>query len=76
MGLECMDARCEQHALHLLRYGRILTEEELVAKIEAVDRTSISRVASRLLAGPPTVAALGPIDGLESYDGIEARFAA
>ncbi len=76
MGLESMDARCEQHALHLLRYGRILTEEELVAKIEAVDRTSISRVASRLLAGPPTVAALGPIDGLESYDGIEARFAA
>ncbi len=76
MGLESMDARGEIHALHLLRYGRVLTEEELVARIEAVDETAIERVAARLLESPPSVAALGPIGGLQSYENIRARLAA
>jgi hypothetical protein len=36
----------------------------------------VRRVARRLLQGKLTLAALGPIDGLESLDKIAARLAA
>jgi len=76
MGAESMDARCEQHALDLLRYGRVIETAEMTAQIAAVDRAAVSRVGARLLKGPPSLAALGPVEGLEPYDRIQSRLAA
>ena len=42
----------------------------------AVDAAAVRRVARRLLEGDLTLAALGPIDGLESLDKIASRLAA
>ena len=47
-----------------------------MARIEAVDQDAVRRVARRLLKGELTLAALGPIDGLETIDRIAARLAA
>ena len=76
MALESSGARCEQAARHLLIHGRPLPYGEVVARIEAVDQNAVRRVARRLLAGNFTLAALGPIDELESLDRIVARLAA
>ena len=48
----------------------------LFRSIEAVDQDAVRRVARRLLQGELTLAALGPIDELESLDRIAARLAA
>jgi predicted Zn-dependent peptidase len=48
---------------------------EIVAKVEAVDTESVTRVARRLATTPPTVAALGPLGNLESYDRVLERLA-
>ncbi|MGD9885139.1 MAG: insulinase family protein, partial [Reyranella sp.] len=69
-------ARCEQAARHLIIHGRPIPYAEIVARIEAVDEEAVRRVAQRLLQGRLTLAALGPIDGLESLDRITARLAA
>jgi predicted Zn-dependent peptidase len=54
-------------------FGRPIPTGEVVAKIEAVDAASVSRVMRRLAASPPTFAALGPVGRIESYAAIAAR---
>lgn len=77
MGLESSSARCEQMARHLLLRGRLLSNEELVEKIDSVDVSAVERFAERLLNRPKlVVSALGPITQLESQGKIAARFGA
>jgi predicted Zn-dependent peptidase len=73
MSLEGTMSRCEQLGQQLLIYGRPIPVEETAAQIAAVDREAIVRVARRLIAGKPTLAALGPTGRMESYDRIAAR---
>jgi predicted Zn-dependent peptidase len=76
MGLESTSNRCEQHAAHQLIFGRPVAPAELVEKVEAVDAAAVARVARTLTAARPTVAALGQVGGLESFERIAARLAA
>lgn len=73
MSLESTSARCEQLARQLAVYGRPLPVAEMVAKVEAVDETAVRRVARRLLGSRPTVAAIGPIGRMESYEKTASR---
>jgi predicted Zn-dependent peptidase len=76
MSLESTQARCERLARHLLVFGRPLTIAEMTERVDAIDSEAVVRVANRILPqGQPTIAAVGPIDKLESYDSIAARFA-
>jgi predicted Zn-dependent peptidase len=68
MSLESTNARCEQLARQLMVHGRILSIEELVSKIEAVDEAAVVRVANRLFSTRPTFAAIGPLANVTSYD--------
>jgi predicted Zn-dependent peptidase len=75
MSLESPSARCEQLARHVLIYGRPLPTAEIIDQVEAVDVAATTGAARRLIDdGRPTVAALGPIDTLDSYDAIAGRF--
>jgi predicted Zn-dependent peptidase len=75
MSLESTSARCEQLARQLMIFDRPIPTAEIVAKIEAVDTKAVARVARRLGGHPPTLAALGPIAGVESYDEVAKRLA-
>jgi predicted Zn-dependent peptidase len=75
MGLESSAARCEQMARQLLVFGRSIPPAELIAKVDAVDAGTLRRIAAETIAaGPMSLAALGPLGGLESYDLLAARF--
>lgn len=74
MSLESTSARCERLAQHLFLYGRPLTSEEIVAKIDAVDEAAVVRAAKRVIATKPSFAALGPTAGLRRLPPITARF--
>lgn len=75
MALESSMSRCEQLGQQLLVYGRPVPVDEMVQRIDAVDSEAVMRVARRLRACMPTVAALGPVSGLEDYSRITARLA-
>jgi predicted Zn-dependent peptidase len=73
MALESPLARAGQMARHVLIYGRPLKLEEIVQDIEAVTIADIARLSRRMLATPPTVAAIGPIGGLPDDAAITER---
>jgi predicted Zn-dependent peptidase len=73
MSLESTSSRCEQLARQIMVYGRPIPTEEVVAKVEAVDSADIVRVAKRMFATTPTIAAIGPLAKLESYDSMASR---
>lgn len=75
MGLERPSARAEQIAAHLLAYGRVIPIEEIKQKLDAVSVSAVRGVGERLMATRrPAIAALGPIDSLESYESFAGRF--
>ena len=73
MSLESTNSRCEQLARQLMVHGRILSVDEVVAKIDAVDQDAVVRVANRLFRTTPTVAAIGPLAKVAGYDEIRSR---
>ena len=76
MSLESSSARCEQLAQHLMIHGKPFDPLDIVGRIEMVDDAAIRRVVARWRSAPPTLAALGPLSGLEEFDSIRDRFAA
>jgi predicted Zn-dependent peptidase len=76
MALESTSARCEQVAQHLLVYGRIVPIEEIVARVDAVEAADVARLARRIFATPPTLAAVGPLQRLEPLAALGRRIAA
>ncbi len=74
MGLERPGSRAEQIAGQLFALGRIQPVAEIVAQLEAVDAAALRRFAVRTMQ-TPSIAALGPVAGLESHDRFSARFA-
>ncbi len=72
MSLESSASRCEQLARQMIVYKRPIPIDETIAKIDAVDGAAIRRVAERLLSGPPTVTALGPVPDLEDLEKLAA----
>jgi len=76
MGQESPAARCEVHARQTLIYDRVVPATEIAAEIDKVTLEQVQSLAKRLFVGvTPTVAALGPIKNLETYDRFAARFA-
>lgn len=75
MSLESSSARAEQLGRQMLIYGRPLDIDEVMGRIDAVDIAAVRRAARRMLtAGRPSLAAIGPLARLESYDRVAARF--
>ncbi|MBB3930567.1 putative Zn-dependent peptidase [Kaistia hirudinis] len=74
MSLESPAARAGQLARQMLLFGRPITTEELVARIDAVSVERVRRLAERIFtSGSPTMAAIGPIDKLIERDRIAER---
>jgi predicted Zn-dependent peptidase len=73
IGLESSFNRAETLALNLLTYDRVVSPEETLAQIDAVDSAALQHVAAHMMQAPPTVTALGPIETLASYDEIATR---
>jgi predicted Zn-dependent peptidase len=59
MALESSSVRAEQMARHLLTHGELIPSQELVARVDAVTRTAVRDVASRIANAAPTVAVVG-----------------
>ncbi|WP_230530595.1 M16 family metallopeptidase [Microvirga roseola] len=74
--LETPGGRIERIARQLLSWGRIVPSEEIVRKVDALDADQVQEAGRRLLQGPPTLAAIGPIKGLPTLESIASRLRA
>lgn len=68
MSLEHPTARCEQNAGHLLTFGRLLDKEEILEKIADTSVQKVIDLANRIFSKTPTLACLGPVSRVMSYD--------
>ncbi len=73
MSLESPSSRCAQRARQVLVYGRPLSTQEVIERVEEVGAGSIIASAQRIFSGRPTLAALGELDKLEDIDAVCAR---
>ncbi len=61
MGLESPPRRAAHWAAQLLYYGDVIDPRETLAKIDAVDRVSLLRLADALFTGMSAITVLGPL---------------
>ena len=71
MGLESSSSTAEVLARQNLIYGRSLSVEEIIAKIDAVSRESIRNIATQIFTSSPTYALLGAVDKHMEYDELQ-----
>ena len=77
MTLESPMARAAQLARQMLLFGRPIPVEELVAKVNAITVADVRKLAEDIFTGsPPTVSAVGALDGMMEHDRLAARFGA
>ncbi len=74
--LESPAARSEQLARQLLAFGRVLTREEMLAKIDELTVAEIRGAGATALRSAPTVAAVGPIGKVYSPDRVAQHLGA
>lgn len=74
MARESTSTRAEQLSRQIMLFDRPLSVDEIVAKIENVNDEAVKAVAERIFSGVPSISAIGPIDQLEHFDTLAARF--
>jgi predicted Zn-dependent peptidase len=57
----------------MLIFGRPVPTQEILDKIDAVDAKAVEQAAEATFTRRPTVAALGPLGRLESFERFTAR---
>ena len=76
MSAESAASRASQIARQLLLFGRPISNEELLDRLDAIDADRVHSLASRLFtASRPTLSAVGPIDNLVGIDEIQGLLA-
>ena len=71
--LESPGSRSEQIARQLLAFDRVLTREEMIARVEALGLEEIRAAGAKALRSPPTVASIGPVAKVMTPDRIATR---
>jgi predicted Zn-dependent peptidase len=75
MSLESSASRCEQLGRQMQVYGRPIPPAEMIERIDAVDAAAVRAAAARVAGSHAlSLAVIGPIARLESYDRVAARF--
>ena len=73
--LESPGSRSEQIARQILAFGRVLSREELIVRVEALSLHAIRAAGAKALLSRPTVASVGPVAKVMTPDRIAARVA-
>lgn len=68
--LETPGGRIERTARQLLAWGRVIPAAEVIAKVDAVTPDDVRAAGRALIAGAPTIAAIGPIKKLQSLEAV------
>jgi processing peptidase subunit alpha len=71
MQLASRSLRLEDIGRQVMTYGKIQTPEEISNLIEKVTEQDLQRVAQKMLATPPSIAAIGDLSHLPRYDQIQ-----
>lgn len=73
MRMENIAAHAEMNAIDIIIHGCIIPKEEVIKRIDAIQKTDLERVGKMILNSKLTFAALGPIQQIMPIDEISSR---
>ncbi len=73
MRKENLSTFAEANAIDMLIHNRVIDTDEIIQKINTIEKADLQRVASNILQSSPTFAALGPIEHVMPMDEIITR---
>ena len=73
MARESSASRCEALARNMHAFGRNIGVQETIERFDRVDAEAVRTVCRRLLSSPPTLAAVGPVGNLETWETLAGR---
>ena len=73
MNAEAISTHAEMNATDMIVHGRVVPKEEIIADIASITTADLDKVADRIFTTRPTLASLGPIKHVMSYDEVCAR---
>ena len=76
MALEGTFRRADRLAQNIIKYGRAIPLDEVLAKIEAVNADQLDALARKIFSTKPTFATVGPLAQVEEFNEIEKRLVA
>ncbi len=76
MGRESMMNRADQQAKYLIYNDKPLNIADIINSVESTTKQDLMDTAKRIFSSQPTLAALGPLQNLESFETITGRLAA
>lgn len=76
MRRESMLARANRQAKYMINFNKDLDIAHLLDQIDSITVSDITAVAQKIFSTRPTIAALGPLEKLDSYDHVQSRLAA
>ena len=73
MSLESTMSNAAVAVHQLFTQGKLISIQEILEKINNVTKSSIEKIANKILSSKPTISSIGPIMSLESLDKIQNR---
>jgi predicted Zn-dependent peptidase len=73
MSRESTNSRSDQLGNQMLAHGHSISEADQLKALDAVDHGALTAMARQIFASPLSLAAIGPVSQLESYDHIADR---
>ena len=73
MSIESTMTNAITAAYQLLRYDKLIELQEKMEKINNVSKSSIEKIANKILLSKPTISSIGPIGNLETINQIKNR---
>ena len=73
MGQESTSRRCRSNASKYLMHNKIISTEETISKIDAVQLEDLERARLNILKSNITLSSIGPINYLEDIEKIKSR---
>lgn len=70
---ENISAHAEMNAIDTILYGRVISKEEVIRKIEDVSKENLEKISKELIKKPLTLSALGPISEIMPMEKILDR---
>ncbi len=72
MKREKTSARCESNARDMAIYGRVVSKDEILRRISDLDKTKVQSTAFKIFSTPLTLACLGPVENVLSYEKLQS----
>lgn len=73
MRAENISSHAEMNAIDMITHRRCVSKEEVIQKIEGVQKHDLERIAKQILATPVSFSVLGPIKEVMPFDEIKKR---